>query len=42
MKKKAIPVIAAAGIVVGRVGTSVVKVEEIIEFYEELDESSIM
>ena len=32
----------AAGIVVGRVGTSVVKVEEIIEFYEELDESSIM
>ncbi len=32
----------AAGIVVGRVGTSVVTVEEIIEFYEELDESSIM
>lgn len=32
----------AAGIVVGRVGTSVVKIEEIVEFYEELDDSSIL
>ena len=32
----------AAGIVVGRVGTSVVKVDEIIEFYEELDDISVM
>ena len=32
----------AAGIVVGRVGTSVVKVDEIIEFYEEVYNSSIM
>jgi len=32
----------AAGIVVGRVGTSVVKVDEIIDFYEEVHNSSIM
>ncbi len=32
----------AAGIVVGRVGTSTVKVEEIIEFYEELYNSKVM
>jgi len=32
----------AAGIVVGRVGTSVVKVDEIIEFYEEVYNSSLM
>lgn len=32
----------AAGIVVGRVGTSVVKVDEIIDFYEEVYNSSIM
>jgi len=32
----------AAGIVVGRVGTSVVKIDEIVEFYEEVYNSSVM